>query len=327
MNDNTSPYGPAPRIREMLEGKMSAIIGGLEGCTYYPDQTAYNLRQKIASLNGVTPDQVVVGCGADEVIDMIVRVFVNHGDTAIVPLPEYWMYSRLARIGGAKVLNPSIGKPPELKGFRPERGKVLFISNPNNPAGNLFDGETIGSLAEEFPGIVILDEAYAEYAGQSLTSLVNEYTNLVVVRTFSKIYGLTNFRIGYSISSKEIAFLLRKIKNPFNVPSVSQSLALEALSDQNFVNEVRERNASEREYLRERLERMGVTVYPSCANFLLVDFGADCDPIFNGLVARGIFTRRISQPGYEGCIRITVRSRGENDAFLAGLCGVMGGMP
>lgn len=325
MNDNTSPYGPSPRVRKLLEGRASSIIGGLQECTYYPDQTAEKLRVKIASLNSMMPGQVMVGCGADEILDLLARVFINHGDRAIVPVPAYWMYNRFATLNGARVSTPFIGKPPSLECFDPGVGKLLFISSPNNPAGNMFSTQSIATLASTFNGIVVVDEAYAEYAGTSVAPLVNEFSNLVIVRTFSKIYGLPNFRIGYSISCAATASLMRKIKNPFNVTSVSQIVALEALSDQNFVGDIRERNAVEREYVRKGMETLGLTVYPSSANFLLSEFGSSRETVHSELQIRGIFTRKIEQPGYNGCLRITVRSRKENELFLTCLNEIMGG--
>ncbi len=325
MNDNTSPYGPCPGVRKLLEGRASDMIGGLQECAYYPDQTAEKLRNAIASLNGVTPEQVVVGCGADEILDMLTRVFINRGDRAVVPVPAYWMYNRFASLNGAEIVSPFMGKPPSLEGFDPGQGKMLLISSPNNPAGNVLGSENIASLASSFDGIVVVDEAYAEYADTTVAPLVNEFGNLVVVRTFSKIYGLPNFRIGYSISGDTTASLLRRIKNPFNVTSVSQSVALEALADQHFVRNIRERNAVEREYLRSEMERLGLTVYPSAANFLLAEFNGKRDVVCDMLQSNGIFTRKIEQPGYGDCLRITVRTRKENDIFLKELKEIMAG--
>ena len=319
MNDNTSPYGPSPGVRKLLEGCALEMIGGLQECTYYPDQTASRLWEEIASFNGVSPEQVVVGCGADEILDMLARVFINRGDRAVVPVPAYWMYNRFASLNGAEVCSPFMGKPPSLDGFDPGVGKMLLISSPNNPAGNAFSTDGVASLASSFGGIVVIDEAYAEYAGTTAAPLVNEYDNLVAVRTFSKIYGLPNFRIGYSISSEAIASLLRRIKNPFNVTSVSQSVALAALSDQRFVGEIRKRNAGERAFMRSGMERLGLTVYPSVANFLLVELEGRRDAVYDGLQTRGVFTRKIEQPRYGGCLRVTVRSRSENEIFLKAL--------
>ena len=325
MNDNTSPYGPSPGVRRLLEGKALEMIGGLQECTYYPDQTAKRLREEIASLNSVSPEQVVIGCGADEILDMLARVFINRGDRAVVPVPAYWMYYRFASLNGAEVCSPFMGKPPSLRGFDPGRGKILFISNPNNPAGNVFSTEDIASLASSFDGIVIIDEAYAEYAGTSVAPLVGECDNLVAVRTFSKIYGLPNFRIGYSISGLTIASLLRRIKNPFNVTSVSQAVALEALSDQHFVDRIRGKNSIERSYLKEGMERLGLTVYPSSANFLLAGLEGRRDEVHDRLQSKGVFTRRIEQTGYSDCLRVTVRSRKENEILLKGLREILEG--
>lgn len=317
-NDNTSPYGPSPAVRRLMARSVVDIIGGYGESTFYPDQSAAELRKDIAGVEGVDAEGIVVGCGADELLDMLFRVFIDRGDTVTAPVPAYFMFEHFARLGSATVAKPSMGKPPSLPPPAPG-SRVYIISNPNNPTGAAFDESEILDIVDSFPGLVVVDEAYAEYSGRTLARETAKCSNLVVVRTFSKIHGLPNFRIGYSISSREIALEMRKVKNPFNVTTVSQKLASEAVKDREFVEHVRAENELERRRLSESLESMGLAVFRSSANFLLVDAGPGRDALAAGLAGKGVYVKQVTEPPYEKCLRITVRSREENGEMLSRL--------
>ena len=321
-NDNTSPYGPSPSVRSLMGRSVVDIIGGFGESTFYPDQSAAALRKDIAAAEGVDAEGIVVGCGADELLDILFRVFIEAGDTVTAPVPAYFMFEHFARLSSATVAKPPMGRPPSLP--PPEPGSTVYIiSNPNNPTGAIFAEKEMLDIVDSFPGLVIVDEAYAEYSGRTLARETATRPNLVVVRTFSKIHGLPNFRIGYSISSVEIALEMRKVKNPFNVTTVSQKLASVAVKDREFVEHVRAENEVERGRLRRSLESMGLAVFDSSANFLLVDAGSRRDALVAGLAGKGVYVKEVTEPFYEKCIRITVRSRDENSEMLSRLGDVL----
>lgn len=322
-NDNTSPFGPSPAVRSMMERSIADVIGGVGESTFYPDQNAGALRRAISDTEGVDGEGIVVGTGADELLDLLFRVFVNPGDSVTIPVPAYFMYAHFASLNSAHVLEQHMGRPPVLP-LHPDNGsRIYIVSNPHNPTGTLFPEEDFLRLLESFKGMVVVDEAYSEYSGKTLVPHIREYPNLVVVRTFSKIHGLTNFRIGYSISTPEVAHEMRKVKNPFNVTTVSQSLACAAVSDSGYVREIRDRVSRERDRLRHSLYSMGFHVFESSANFLLIDAGEKVDSIDSSLKAVGVFMKRVDDPGYENCLRLTVRSEDENTEMLSRLSAVM----
>ena len=269
---------------------------------------------------------IVVGTGADELLDILFRVFVNPGDSVTIPVPAYFMYEHFASLNSARMLRPHMGRPPVLPLPTDPNSRIYIVSNPHNPTGALFPEGDLLKLLESHDGIVVVDEAYSEYSGRTMVGHINDHPNLVVVRTFSKIHGLTNFRIGYSISSPDVAHEMRKVKNPFNVTTVSQTLALAAAKDMQYVAEIRDRVARERTRLRDSLESLGFQVFDSSANFLLVDGGEKVDSINSALKEAGVFVKRVDDAGYENCLRITVRSEEENTEMLSRLSRVMAKM-
>lgn len=316
MSDNTSPYGPSARVLRMLRSPPEEIVAPA-ACASYPDQYCSELRAAIAGVEGVGAESIVTGNGADELIDIIVRAFVEKGGSVSVPAPAYSMYSQIASLNGAVVQCTSLGRPPSI-GRLPVTGSgVVFISNPNNPTGVLFPARQLESLVGSYDGVVVVDEAYAEYAGTSAAGLVQEHDNLIILRTFSKAYGLASFRVGYAISSPSAASILDRARLPYNVSGFSQKVALAAVLDQEHIRSVRSRISVERERVSSELGRLGVYVFDSAANFVLMDCGADAGRVFESLNGMNVFTRRIELPGYEGCIRVTVRTGPENDTFLS----------
>lgn len=325
-NDNTSPFGPSPAVRLVMERSITDVIGGIGESTFYPDQNAGALRKAISDLEGVDVEGIVVGTGADELLDILFRVFVNQGDSVTIPVPAYFMYEHFASLNSARINSPHMGTPPVLPLPADSDSRIYIVSNPHNPTGTLFPERDILRLLDSFEGIVVVDEAYSEYSGKTMVQHVAKHPNLVVVRTFSKIHGLTNFRIGYSISSPDVAHEMRKVKNPFNVTTVSQALALAAVNDRNYVAEIRERVARERARLKGSLESLGFHVFDSSANFLLVDGGARVDALNGALKKAGVFVKRVEDAGYENCLRVTVRSEQENTEMLSRLASVMAKM-
>lgn len=327
LNDNTSPYGPSPAVRELMSRSVSEVIGGVEESTFYPDQNADGLRNAVAAVEGIEPECIVAGTGADELLDILFRVFVDKGENVTIPVPAYFMYEHLASLNSATIRAPYMGKPPRLPRMDDSTSKMCIFSNPHNPTGVLFPREEIVQILDSFRGMVIVDEAYAEYANATVVPLIRRFPNLIVVRTFSKIYGLPNFRIGYCMSSKEVALQLRKVKNPFNLTTVSQKLATAAVQDREYVARIRSTNALERGRITRAIESMGFHVFSSSANFILTDLGDRCSSIYSALVRKGVYVKRVTDTGYEDCVRVTVRSKGENDAMLSRLSDIITNLP
>ncbi len=326
-NDNTSPYGPSPAVRELMGRSICEVIGGVEESTFYPDQNADALRSAVAAVEGIEPDCIVTGTGADELLDILFRALVDKGEIVTIPVPAYFMYEHLASLNSATIRTPHMGRPPRLPDGADSKSKMYIFSNPHNPTGSLFTREEIVRLVDSFKGMVVVDEAYAEYADSTVVPLIRNHPNLVVVRTFSKIHGLPNFRIGYCIASVEIALQLRKVKNPFNLTTVSQKLATAAVQDRGYVASIRSTNALERRRMSKALESLGFHVFSSSANFILIDLGDRCNSIFSALIRKGVYTKRVNDAGYENCIRVTVRSKEENDEMLLRLSDIVLDLP
>lgn len=299
----------------------------------YPDPKQSALRKRFGEIRGVPAASVFAGNGSDEVIDLLYRVFCEPGRDAMIHCPPtYGMYETLADLNGVKKV-----AVPLAPGFRLDAGailaagrehaKLLFVCSPNNPTGNSAERAALIEILERFPGIVVVDEAYADFAPEgSAVSLLSRYPRLVIVQTLSKAWALAGLRIGFALASREIVAYLDRVKPPYNVSSVAQRIALDALSRPDEARLAVESLVAERERLREGLSRISVVrkIHPSDANFLLVEVESARE-IYQSLREAGIVVRdRSSQPGCEGCLRITVGLPEENDSLLAALSRLAG---
>ena len=291
----------------------------------YPDPLQRRLRQALADYVGVGVENVVAGTGSDEVLDWIFKVFCNPGeDWVAIMEPTYGMYQITAQIFGIPVfqllLDESFQFEAErfLKKILPQV-KVVFLCSPNNPTGNLLDGDEILKLCREVDKVVVVDEAYVEFSeSSSLAGYLDSCPNLILLRTLSKAFGNAALRLGYAVASPEIISCFLKVKAPYNLNSVTLARGLEALNGREDrarqVKEIRD----ERERVRTRLSRIpGVkVVFPSQANFLLFRCG-DASEVCQLLLQRGIVVRdRSSSPLLDNCIRVSVGVPDENDLFL-----------
>ena len=291
----------------------------------YPDPLQTELRTCLARTYGVSPTNVFVGNGSDESIDLLVRIFCRPTiDSIIVCPPTYGMYEVAAAISDVKVVQVPLLEdfsidPRALVDVFTEQSKLLFLCSPNNPTGNLLDRESMIHMVREFPGIVVVDEAYFEFSdGETLISEVRTFTNLVVIRTFSKAWGLASLRVGYAIASESIIDYMLRVKPPYNVNGISQELALRALDARSRTEADVAAIVSQREMLADRIEKFPFVekVYPSAANFLLIKT-IDADSLYRFLLARRIVVRDRSRlPGCEGCLRITVGTPAENEKVM-----------
>ncbi len=324
INTNENPYGPS---KEVLKEIKAAVNDSLR---LYPDPSARELRELIVKiiLAPIKPDlaidNVMCGLGSDEILDLIMRAFIDPGDGIVFFRLSYGMYDVLARVYAANRivldLDENFALPPNLA-IPP--AKLLLLCSPNNPNGKSISNEEISSLCKNFPGIVVVDEAYADFAKTTAIALLGQIPNLVVVRTFSKSYSLAGERIGFVVGSKEIVDTLNTVRLPFNLTRLNQVAACSSLRHADQAKEIIRRIVQERERLAHVIPLCcpRLQVLPSDANFLLVKCPspAYAKAIMDALTARKILIRYFEKPGLESYIRITVGTQQQNEIVLAAL--------
>ena len=290
----------------------------------YPDPQQTALKELISKQKELPINQVLLGNGSDEVLDLIVRAFCEpNQDSILTLLPTYGMYSVLAQLNSIENIEVSLSKDfninvdQVLKQVKP-RTKLLFICSPNNPSGNIMDVNAVTRLLKAFDGLVVIDEAYIDFTTiESWTQRLNAFPNLMVTQTLSKAYGLAGIRLGTCYASKEIIAVLNKIKPPYNINSLTQQAAIEALQN----NEVSDQVSSilrEREKLANALASCFFVkkIYPSDANFILIKVD-DANKRYDELLRHGIVIRnRTTQLGCENCLRISLGTPAENKQLL-----------
>ncbi|MDB9927952.1 histidinol-phosphate transaminase [Flavobacteriaceae bacterium] len=295
------------------------------GLNRYPDPQQNLVKAALAKIKNVSREQLLLGNGSDEVLDLIFRVFCEPKvDTVIVLPPTYGMYEVLANTNDVKILNISLldnyqPNVDEILKAQNSQTKLLFLCSPNNPTANSFNADKIETLIKKFTGIVIIDEAYIDFSSQeSWIGRLNEFPNLIVIQTLSKAYGLAGIRLGACYSSTKIISVLNKIKPPYNVNQLTQQTALKALQNSIKTNNEIAIIISERNKLKTDLEEISfiMKVYPSDANFLLVKVD-NAIVRYNQLVEYGIIVRnRTNQPICENCLRFTVGTKEENKKLM-----------
>lgn len=291
----------------------------------YPDPYQSELRTKIAELNGISSGQVFVGNGSDEAIDLLFRIFCEPGrDRVVICPPTYGMYEVSAAINDIGVVRVPLTarfQPdvPEILAASLPETKLVFLCSPNNPTGNLIEREHILEICEMFDGIVVVDEAYIHFAkGASMVADLGRSSNLVVLQTFSKAWGLAGLRVGVAFASAELIGWFDRVKPPYNVSTVAQQTVLAALNEPEWMADVVRSVRCERDRLGSALKQLPnvETVFPSDANFILVKV-ADAGSVYRHLVTRGIVVRDRSRVELcAGCLRITIGTPEENDALL-----------
>jgi histidinol-phosphate aminotransferase len=296
------------------------------GLNRYPDPSQIDLRDKIGERIAIDPAMIFVGVGSDEVIDLLIRLFCEPGrDVVAVLEPTYGVYRVAANINAVQAIGIDLTEQFQIdfantvKGIGPEV-KLIFLCSPNNPTGNALNRGDILSLCKQTKGIVIVDQAYVEFADKEddLSQQVKNLENLIVLRTFSKAWGLAGIRLGYCIANPSIVSYLLRIKSPYNINAVTSQLALKALKDRDFLANSVVCIIEERIRLSTELKSSPnvVRVYPSDANFLLVEF-KNAQRVFEKLYKAGIIVRRRSEPGHVNCLRLTVGTKKENDLVLS----------
>jgi len=294
----------------------------------YPDPMQWKVKYKLADIKGVPPQHIFLGNGSDEVIDVLYRALCNPGvDNVILCPPTYGMYEVSAHINDVVIRNVSLTEDfqldmPALQQAIDEHTKLIYICSPNNPTGNSINREDIELLLNNFDGILVVDEAYINFARQkTFIQELTEYPNLVVMQTLSKAWGLAALRVGMAFASEEIIHVMNKIKPPYNISQAAQELALQALENVQQVNEWIRETVIERDKLSAALAQLPLVtkVYPSDANFILART-TDAKGIYQYLVGLGIVVRDRSKVELcAGCLRITVGTPEENETLINAL--------
>ncbi len=314
LDSNTNLLGPNPAIRRVLEREAGGDFA------LYPAPMHDELRAALAERHGLDPAEILVGAGADELIDVAVRAFVNPGEPVAVAVPTFELYAFCARVDHARVVEIPLrgGFALDVEAMLTAEAKLAFVASPNNPTGNAHAAPELERLIRSSAGIVVIDEAYAEYGGQNVLKRVREFPNLVVLRTFSKAHGLAGLRVGYAAAHRDVIERLARVKMPFSVGALSERIAIEALQDGAFVRESREVVAAEKPWLMERLTSLGLYPYPTDANFMLVRVGSRLDALVRHVASKGIAVRALPKL-LDGCFRATIGRREHNERLVSAI--------
>lgn len=327
---NENPLGCSPKAKE-------AIKLELENLSIYPDGAAVELTAVMAEHLQVEQNQIIFGTGSDEVILMLCRAYLTPDDETIMASHTFSQYRHNAEIEGAKIVTvPMIDGTHDLDGMLAqvnERTKIVWICNPNNPTGTLVSLQAVTQFMEQVPDhvMVVLDEAYYEYVlpedyGNSL-ELLKQYKNLVILRTFSKLYGLASLRIGYGVGHPDVIHSINLVRPPFNTSRAAQAAAIASIKDREFAQYCQEMNVQGLKYLEGEFARMNLRTLPAYGNFIMVELGRPAAPVFNALLQRGFIVRGGHQLDFPTSIRVTVGTPEQNQKFIKALEQVLNEVP
>ena len=319
---NENPLGPSPRA-------MAAVQRALASVHRYPDSAGYELIRKLAARHQLEPDQIVLGNGSDEIINLLARAYLQPGDEVIMPQPSFQMYEIEARAAAA------VPVPVPLDNFRTDlaamadrvtpRTRIVFVNTPHNPCGSLVTRSELEAFLARLPeGVLLaLDEAYIEFvrdpAGPDSLDYVRAGRPVVGLRTFSKAYGLAGLRIGYGVMPAAVAEVLNRVRPPFNVNLLAQTAAAAALDDHAFLRETLEVVHAGVDYLQRALADLGLACQPTQSNFIMIRVPGEGRQFFERLLDRGVIVRPLASYGFPDCIRVSIGRPEENRRFVEAL--------
>ena len=329
---NENPLGASPLAAAAAREAISDV-------NLYPDDIGFSLRNALARRYDVSADHITLGSGSSDVIDMVARSFLGPGRNAVFSEYSFAMYPIYTQACGAEskvaaALTPGDPKMPyghdlnAMAAAVDENTRVVFIANPNNPTGTWLSSEALESFLSQLPAdiIVVLDEAYTEYVEEEAypdgLDWLTRFPNLIVTRTFSKIYGLAGLRVGYGISNPELAALINRVRHPFNVNSTALAAAEASLDDHDFIKRSIESNRQGMQQLTEGFLDLGLLTIPSVGNFICVEFPEAAGKVNAALLKKGVIVRPLANYQMPQHLRITVGSEEENQFFLSALASV-----
>ena len=317
LNGNENPYGPSPKVNEAL--------GSFQFYNHYTDPEQRKLRSVLSKYLGAPEERIVAGNGSDELIDLLLRMFLGPGENIIIPSPTFGMYSFTADICGGEAVSVPSDENFEIDVeamvvAMTDKTKAVFLASPNNPSGNIASSSQIRAVLET-GRLIVVDETYYEFCGQSVMPLMEEYPNLVILRTFSKWAGLAGLRIGLGVMQEEIAQTMISMKPPYNVNTAAEVALTASLEDTSVLLDRVKAIVAERERMMGLLQKIpGIKAWPSQANFILFSLPeGQGERIFEGLCNRGIFLRYFNTPQLKDFIRSSVGFPHETDAVVAAL--------
>ena len=318
---NENPRGPSPKV-------LAAIAAATVDLTRYPDGSGYALKAALSSRLRVRPEQIVLGSGSNDVLELATLAFLRPGDHAVYSQYAFIVYPLATQARGALGIEvPAKNHAHDLDAMRAAitpKTRVVFIANPNNPTGTWIRADAVEAFIASVPRdvIVVLDEAYNEFLEPSeqadSTSWVSRYPNLIVSHTFSKAHGLAALRVGFGVMDAKVADLLNRVRQPFNVNSLAQAAALAALDDAQYVDESRRLNREGMRQLETGLRAQSVRFLPSHGNFILIEVG-DAQGLYEALLRQGVIVRPVANYDLPEWLRVTVGTQAENARFLAAL--------
>lgn len=331
---NENPLGPSPL-------GWAAVQQAAGDLNLYPDDTAFRLRNRLAELHGVKPRQIIFGSGSSDVLDMVARTFLAPGVNAVYAAHSFAMYAIYTQAMGAEgrvaaalpADHPSQPYGHDLDAMLAqidERTRVVYIANPNNPTGTWLARDALKAFLDAVPAhvVVVLDEAYTQYVQEGDfpdgTGWVADYPNLLVTRTFSKIFGLAGLRVGYGVGSEDLVAVLGRVRHPFNVNSLALAAAEAALGDDDFIKRSVEVNTAGLARLKDGFSALGLEFIPSVGNFLCVAFDRTGAEIYQALLREGVIVRPVANYGLPNHLRVTVGSESDNERLLEATAKVLG---
>jgi histidinol-phosphate aminotransferase len=325
---NENPLGPSPKA-------LDAIRNELADLTRYPDGAGFELKKALCEALDIRPEQITLGNGSSDILDFITRVFVNDGDEIVVSQHAFAIYGLVAKMVGANTIEvPAKNFGHDLEAMASaftEKTRIVFITNPNNPTGTWLTKNELVRFMDQVPQrvLVLLDEAYFEYVDEAGypngLRLLDQYPNLVVTRTFSKAYGLASLRVGYGVSSPEIADLLNRVRPPFNVDSFALAAAKATLTDTDYVSRSVAENNAGMKRLVEAFDALNLSHIPSVGNFVCfkVPTGVNAMDVYQGLLQRGVIVRPVANYEMPEYLRVSIGTSAENEVFVAALTAVL----
>jgi histidinol-phosphate aminotransferase len=320
LNTNENPYPPAPAALQVLRELDGELL------RRYPHPMARAFREAASLALGVPADWILVGNGSDDLLTMIMRACAEPGRRVVYPMPTYVLYRTLAQIQDAEVVEVpfhedySLPIEPLIKA----QGAVTFIASPNSPSGTVAPVELLDKLATQLSGILVVDEAYVDFADSNALELVKKYENVIVLRTLSKGYSLAGLRLGFGIANPSLLEGLFKVKDSYNVDAIACAVGAAAIADQSYKENNAQKIKNSRTKMQEALQKLGFYVLPSQANFLLAQSpSGNAQSLYQTLKERGIFVRYFNQPRLADKLRITIGTPEQNEALLKVLAEIL----
>ncbi len=323
---NENPLGTSPKVSQAIQSAISEL-------TRYPDGNGFKLKTALANKHGVDISQITLGNGSNEILELVARTFLAPEHEVVFSQHAFAVYPLVTQAVGAKAnVAPAKNYAHDLDAMLArvtDRTRLVFIANPNNPTGTLLKAEVLEQFIASLPATVlcVVDEAYYEYVVQESradsVSWLEQYPNLLITRTFSKAYGLAGLRVGYSLSSPEVADMLNRVRQPFNNNSLALVAAETALSDTDYLNETLAVNKQGMQQLTQAFKKLGLEWIPSFGNFVSVNLKQDADKFYHALLHKGVIVRPVANYEMPEFLRVSIGTEAENNLFIQALTEVL----